>query len=73
MSIPSISVRRPVSVWMLFLAIVLLGVVSFVRLPINLLPDVSFLSPDYAHLYDFVEIARTDDGAAVPPSGGSGG
>ena len=27
MSIPSISVRRPVSVWMLFLAIVLLGVV----------------------------------------------
>ena len=37
------------------------------------LPDVSFLSPDYAHLYDFVEIERTDDGAAVPPSTGSGG
>jgi HAE1 family hydrophobic/amphiphilic exporter-1 len=41
-SIPSISVRRPVAVWMLFLAIVLLGVVSFVRLPIDLLPDVSY-------------------------------
>jgi HAE1 family hydrophobic/amphiphilic exporter-1 len=41
-SIPSISVRRPVAVWMLFLAVVLLGVVSFVRLPINLLPDVSY-------------------------------
>jgi hypothetical protein len=36
------------------------------------LPDVSFLSPDYAHLYDFVEVERTDDGAAVPPSGGRG-
>jgi hypothetical protein len=37
------------------------------------LPDVSFLSPDYARLYDFVEIGRTDDGAAVPPSPGGGG
>jgi HAE1 family hydrophobic/amphiphilic exporter-1 len=42
MSIPSFSVRRPVAVWMLFLAIVLLGVVSYVRLPIDLLPDVSY-------------------------------
>ena len=37
------------------------------------LPDASFLSPDYARLYDFVEIERTDDGAALPPTGGSGG
>ena len=37
------------------------------------LPDVSFLSPGYAHLYDFVEIQRTDDGAPVTPTGGSGG
>ncbi|MGD8288485.1 MAG: efflux RND transporter permease subunit, partial [Gemmatimonadota bacterium] len=42
MSIPSTSTARPVAVWMLFLAIVLLGVVSFVRLPIDLLPDVSY-------------------------------
>jgi hypothetical protein len=26
------------------------------------LPDVSFLSPDYAHLYDFVQVERTDGG-----------
>ena len=38
MSIPGISTRRPVAVWMLFLAIVLLGVISYVRLPIDLLP-----------------------------------
>jgi outer membrane protein TolC/preprotein translocase subunit SecF len=42
MSIPSVSTRRPVAVWMLFLGIVLLGAISYVRLPIDLLPDVSY-------------------------------
>ncbi len=42
MSLPRISIRRPVSVAMLFLAIVLLGAISFLRLPIDLLPDVAY-------------------------------
>ncbi|MEX2466307.1 MAG: efflux RND transporter permease subunit [Gemmatimonadota bacterium] len=42
MSIPGVSTRRPVAVWMLFLAILLLGAISYVRLPIDLLPDVSY-------------------------------
>ncbi len=42
MSIPSTSTRRPVAVAMLFLAVILLGVISFLRLPIDLLPDVSY-------------------------------
>lgn len=42
MSIPSTSTRRPVAVAMLFLAVILLGVISFFRLPIDLLPDVSY-------------------------------
>ena len=42
MSIPRISTRRPVAVAMLFLAISLLGIISFLRLPIDLLPDVSY-------------------------------
>ncbi|MEX0837426.1 MAG: efflux RND transporter permease subunit [Gemmatimonadota bacterium] len=42
MSVPSVSTRRPVAVWMLFLAIVLLGGISYARLPIDLLPDVSY-------------------------------
>jgi len=41
-SIPSASTRRPVAVAMLFLAVVLLGIIAFVRLPIDLLPDVSY-------------------------------
>ncbi|HET7274780.1 MAG TPA: efflux RND transporter permease subunit, partial [Longimicrobiaceae bacterium] len=42
MSLPRLSIRRPVSVAMLFLAIVLLGIISFIRLPIDLLPDVAY-------------------------------
>ena len=42
MSIPRTSTRRPVAVAMLVLAVVLLGTISFARLPIDLLPDVSF-------------------------------
>ncbi len=42
MSIPATSTRRPVAVWMMFLAVLLLGVISYLRLPIDLLPDVSY-------------------------------
>lgn len=42
MSIPRTSTRRPVAVAMLFLAVILLGGISYVRLPIDLLPDVSY-------------------------------
>ena len=42
MSLPRFSTGRPVAVAMLFLAVALLGVISFVRLPIDLLPDVSY-------------------------------
>jgi hydrophobic/amphiphilic exporter-1 (mainly G- bacteria), HAE1 family len=41
-SLPRLSTRRPVAVAMLFLAVVLLGIISFLRLPIDLLPDVSY-------------------------------
>jgi hydrophobic/amphiphilic exporter-1 (mainly G- bacteria), HAE1 family len=36
------AVRRPVAVSMAFLAVVVLGIISFTRLPIDLLPDVSY-------------------------------
>ncbi len=42
MSVPGGSTKRPVAVWMLFLGIILLGGISYVRLPIDLLPDVSY-------------------------------
>ena len=42
MALSRLSIRRPVATSMLFVAIGVLGVVSFARLPIDLLPDVSF-------------------------------
>ena len=42
MSLPRISIQRPVAVAMFFLGVVFLGVLSFVRLPIDLLPDVAY-------------------------------
>ena len=42
MSIPGTSTRRPVAVAMLFLAVILLGGISYFRLPIDLLPEVSY-------------------------------
>lgn len=42
MSLPQLSIRRPVAVAMFFLGIVFLGILSFVRLPIDLLPDIAY-------------------------------
>jgi hydrophobic/amphiphilic exporter-1 (mainly G- bacteria), HAE1 family len=42
MSLPSLSIGRPVAVAMFFLAIAFLGVLSFTRLPVDLLPDISY-------------------------------
>jgi hydrophobic/amphiphilic exporter-1 (mainly G- bacteria), HAE1 family len=42
MTLPDLSIRRPVATWMLFVAIAVVGGVSFARLPIDLLPDVAF-------------------------------
>ena len=42
MHIAHFTTRRPVATAMVFLAVVLIGVVSFTRLPVNLLPDIAF-------------------------------
>ncbi len=42
MALSDLSIKRPVATTMLYLAVGVLGVVSFARLPIDLLPDVSF-------------------------------
>lgn len=42
MSLVTLSVRRPVAVGMLVVAVAIFGAVSFTRLPVNLLPDISY-------------------------------
>jgi HAE1 family hydrophobic/amphiphilic exporter-1 len=55
MSLPRIAIARPVAVAMFFLGVVFLGLLSFVRLPIDLLPDVA---------YPRLVVYTTDAGAA---------
>ncbi|MEX0907441.1 MAG: efflux RND transporter permease subunit, partial [Gemmatimonadota bacterium] len=42
MSLPRLSIARPVAVAMFFVAVVFLGVLSSTRLPVDLLPDVAY-------------------------------
>ncbi len=42
MSLPRRSIARPVAVAMFFVAVAVLGLISFARLPIDLLPDVAY-------------------------------
>src|SRR4026208_1892823 len=44
MSIPRIAIERPVTMFMISFVIVLLGVISLTRLPVDLLPDTQFPS-----------------------------
>ena len=44
MSIPRTAIQRPVTMFMISAVIVLLGAISLVRLPVDLLPDLSFPS-----------------------------
>lgn len=44
MSIPRIAIHRPITMFMLSATVVLLGVLSLTRLPVDLLPDVTYPS-----------------------------
>ena len=42
MRLPEFSVKRPVTVTMLILIVVVLGIISLMRLGIELMPDISY-------------------------------
>src|SRR4051812_15075980 len=42
MSIPAVAIKRPVTMFMISSVIILLGMISLFRLPVDLLPDVSY-------------------------------
>ncbi|MGE0815172.1 MAG: efflux RND transporter permease subunit [Vicinamibacterales bacterium] len=44
MSIPRIAIHRPVTMFMLSFVVVLLGAISLTRLPVDLMPDISYPS-----------------------------
>src|SRR5688500_10860474 len=42
MNLPAFSIKRPVTVLMMSLIAILLGVISFLKLPIDLMPDIEY-------------------------------
>lgn len=54
MKISRMAIQRPVTTTMFFLIVVLFGIVSFIRLPIDLMPDITYpsitVSTDYPHV-----------------------
>jgi len=42
MNLPELAIRRPVFITVVFLIVTLLGAISFMQLPVDLMPDVSF-------------------------------
>ena len=42
MSLPAFSVRRPITILMLYLGLMLIGAIALTRLPIELYPNFSF-------------------------------
>lgn len=58
MPLSRLAVRRPVAVAMFFLAVILLGVISFTRLPVDLLPDVSY--PRLVVVTSYPEVAPAE-------------
>ena len=44
MSIPRTAIQRPVTMFMICAVIVLLGAISLIRLPVDLMPDLTFPS-----------------------------
>lgn len=54
MSLPALAVRRPVAMSMISVVVVLLGAVALVRLPVDLMPDVTFPSLTVAVTYEDV-------------------
>ncbi|MFN7623389.1 MAG: efflux RND transporter permease subunit, partial [Acidobacteriota bacterium] len=40
MSLPAVSVRRPITVYMFMSVIILLGAIAFSRLPVDLMPEI---------------------------------
>ena len=58
MSLPRLSIARPVGVAMLFIGVVVLGAISFGRLPTDLLPDVSY--PRLVVFTGYPDVAPTE-------------
>ena len=66
MTLPDLAIRRPVFIIVVFLIVALMGGVSFVHLPIDLMPDVSFPTISVTTRYDGVGPKEIEELITIP-------
>ncbi|HPF92960.1 MAG TPA: efflux RND transporter permease subunit, partial [Tenuifilaceae bacterium] len=73
MILPRISVRRPVAVAMLFVAILLFGLVSLTRLPLDVMPEMEFPSLTVITIYPGASATEVEQQVTRPLEAALGG
>ena len=66
MSLPDIAIRRPVFITVVFLIVTLLGGISFMQLPVDLMPDVSFPTLSVRTSYPGVGPEEMEELVSIP-------
>ncbi len=66
MSLPDLAIRRPVFIIVVFLIVALMGGVSFVHLPVDLMPDVSFPTISVTTNYEGVGPQEMEELITIP-------
>ena len=66
MNLTNLAIRRPVLITVVFLIITLLGGVSFLRLPVDLMPDVSFPTLTVQTTYGGVGPEEMEELVSIP-------
>jgi HAE1 family hydrophobic/amphiphilic exporter-1 len=66
MKLPELSLHRPILVTVVFLIVVILGAVSFTRLPVDLMPDVTFPAMSITTNYSNVGPEEMEELITIP-------
>ena len=66
MNLPDLAIRRPVFIMVVFLIVALMGGVSFVNLPVDLMPDVSFPTISVTTRYEGVGPQEMEELITIP-------
>jgi hydrophobic/amphiphilic exporter-1 (mainly G- bacteria), HAE1 family len=66
MSLPELALRRPVFITVIFLIVCIVGAVSFTRLPVDLMPDVTFPTMSVQTTYGNVGPEEIEELITVP-------
>jgi len=64
--LPELAIRRPVFSTVVFLILTLLGAVSFMRLPVDLMPDITLPSITVSTQYEGVGPEEMEELVSIP-------